>query len=116
MATTRTLCILYVLGGALAAHAASVSAVQGAVGYAGGFGAVALLMVVASLREYLAGDERRVAALRAEARARPRVPDYDAIDGAARVALAAACCEMWWTSAGTEHSGGCGRRQQRRAA
>ncbi len=46
----------------------------------------------------------RAAAARLERAIRP--PDAmpaPFIDGTVRVALAAACCERWWTSAGAEH-------------
>ncbi|MGQ5576051.1 hypothetical protein [Streptomyces sp. ECR3.8] len=33
-------------------------------------------------------------------------------DGVIRVALAAACCEMWWTSAGLAHDRQCTRKDQ----
>ncbi|MEV5168231.1 hypothetical protein AB0K66_26905 [Streptomyces werraensis] len=55
----------------------------------------------------------RAAAARIEAAIRP--PDRQPIgleDGVVRVALAAACCEMWWTSAGLEHDRQCTRKDQ----
>ncbi|MFF9758601.1 hypothetical protein ACF1G4_03370 [Streptomyces caelestis] len=33
-------------------------------------------------------------------------------DGVIRVALAAACCETWWTSTGAEHDHQCTRKGQ----
>jgi len=44
----------------------------------------------------------RTTATTAEATARPH-DRRPAIDGVVAVALAAACCERWWTSAGAEH-------------
>ncbi|NUR04368.1 MAG: hypothetical protein HOY79_50045 [Streptomyces sp.] len=32
---------------------------------------------------------------------------YDSADGVAAVALAEACCERWWTSAGADHDPTC---------
>ncbi|MFJ8144662.1 hypothetical protein ACIQ6R_06255 [Streptomyces sp. NPDC096048] len=45
----------------------------------------------------------RVAAERAERAARPPAQHIGLEDGVVAVALAAACCERWWTSAGAEH-------------
>ncbi|MER8219722.1 hypothetical protein ABTZ58_03810 [Streptomyces sp. NPDC094143] len=42
-------------------------------------------------------------ALRAERAARPPHQRPGLEDGVVAVALAGACCERWWTSAGTEH-------------
>ncbi|MFE7273015.1 hypothetical protein [Streptomyces sp. NPDC057623] len=64
--------------------------------------ALSLLLVVAAVREYLAADEKRAAMAQAERAARPPDP-RPAIDGIVAIALAAACCERWWTSAGTDH-------------
>ncbi|MFI1324575.1 hypothetical protein ACH4TI_15200 [Streptomyces rochei] len=53
--------------------------------------------------------ERRAAA-RAERAARPADERASLEDGVVAVALAAACCERWWTSAGAEHDGPCTSR------
>lgn len=57
-------------------------------------------------------DELRAAQVRLELRSRP--PDQrPAVDGVVAVALAAACCERWWTSAGTDHDPeNCTRKDQ----
>lgn len=110
--TSRTLCLLYVLASGLALHASITSAQHGAIPYALGFTALDLLLLVAAIREYLALEERRGAAVRAERVARLHAraeADAEAIDGIARIELAAACCELWWTSAGTDHDTACGR-------
>jgi hypothetical protein len=107
---TRTLCLLYVLASGLALHASLTSAQHGAYGYALGFTALDLLLLLAAIREYLALEERRGAAARAERDARRDAEaDAEAIDGIARIELAAACCETWWTSAGADHDTTCQR-------
>lgn len=40
----------------------------------------------------------------------PDGPPQPAIDGVIAVALAGACCEVWWTSAGAEHDRPCTSR------
>ncbi|MER6821633.1 hypothetical protein ABT316_19245 [Streptomyces cellulosae] len=71
--------------------------------------AVALLVGILALSAgYTIGYRTRAAAARIEAAIRP--PDRQPIgleDGVVRVALAAACCEMWWTSAGLAHEDTC---------
>lgn len=47
-------------------------------------------------------DELRFARIRHERAARP-ANSTPAVEGVVAVALAAACCERWWTSAGAEH-------------
>lgn len=50
----------------------------------------------------------RAAATRVERAIRPPGPHPIGLeDGVIRVALAAACCERWWTSAGAEHEDTC---------
>ncbi|MER7738862.1 hypothetical protein ABTX34_11145 [Streptomyces sp. NPDC096538] len=76
--------------------------------------AVALLVGVLALSAgYTIGYRTRAAAARVEAAIRP--PDRQPTgieEGVVRVALAAACCEMWWTSAGLEHDRQCTRKDQ----
>jgi hypothetical protein len=51
--------------------------------------------------------------LRAEQAARPPDQRPGLEDGVVAVALAAACCERWWTSAGAEHEPNtCTRKDQ----
>ncbi|MFC8124680.1 hypothetical protein [Streptomyces sp. NPDC057302] len=98
--TARILCWAYLLGATLATYCATTSAQHSAPGYAAGLGTVAALLVTATVRELLAAGERSLATINAE---RARAHKYDSAKGVARVALAAACCERWWTSAGAEH-------------
>ena len=46
----------------------------------------------------------------------PTGPPAPLDDGVVAVALAAACCETWWTSAGAEHDGRCERQTPRSSA
>lgn len=102
-ASARILCWAYLLGAALTTYCATASAQHQAPGYAAGLGTVAVLLLTAAVRELLAAGERSLVAIRAEGAARARTHQYDSAEGVARVTLAAACCERWWTSAGAEH-------------
>ncbi|MGW5126705.1 hypothetical protein ACWEQ7_22145 [Streptomyces sp. NPDC004069] len=104
----RILWWLYLLAAALTAHCSINSARVDAWWYAIGLFAVSLLLAVAVAREYAAARLTRAAAVRAERAARLR---------ATAAALGHACCERWWTSAGTAHDHTCTNRQhQRRTA
>jgi uncharacterized membrane protein SpoIIM required for sporulation len=54
--------------------------------------------------------QRRREAHAAEHAARPLI---DCADGVVAVALAAACCETWWPTAGTGHDDTCPRAKER---
>lgn len=114
--TTRPLPYLYALASLLPARAAVASAQHDADWYALGFATVGLLLLAAAAREHLNAEERRAVGTGAERLARLRADaeaeadaDAAAIDGIARLTLAGACCELWWTSAGTDHDTVCGR-------
>jgi hypothetical protein len=94
--STRALGWAYLLAALLTAHCATNAARNGAPWHAAGLVAVSLLLGVA--REYVASDERRAAAVRAERAARLRTWASHA-----RTDLEDGCCERWWTSCGTEH-------------
>jgi hypothetical protein len=103
----RGLWLLYAAAAGLTARCAAVSARHGAWWYAAGLAVTALLLVVAVGREYVAADERRAAAIRAERAARLRAaralaPGMRRLADA--IALDTACCELWWTSCGTDHN------------
>lgn len=109
--TARLMWWLYVLAAMLTAHCGITSARNHAPWYAVGLLGVSLLLLVALAREYIAADERRAAAIKAERAARLR-QTRPAIDGVVAVALAGACCETWWTSAGAAHDSTCARKDQ----
>ena len=69
-----------------------------------------MLAMVAFFREDQLDDVLRRGAVRAEREARPAPTDEEMADGVVAVALAAECCDRWWTSAGTDHDPTC-RRQ-----
>ncbi|WP_435218368.1 hypothetical protein [Streptomyces sp. bgisy034] len=72
-----------------------------------------LLAVVAFVREGDLEDALRREAVRAERDARlGAIGTTDADDAAAKVALAAACCESWWTSCGADHDPTCPHRHR----
>lgn len=108
---SRILCLLYVLASSLALHASIESTQHDAPGYALGFAAVDLLLLVAAIREHLAAEERRAVAVRAERIARLRA--YGEAEQLAHIEMDR-CCETWWTSAGAEHDAAC--TTHRRAA
>lgn len=110
-ASARILCWAYLLGAALTTYCATASAQHRAPGYAAGLGTVAVLLVIAAVRELLAAGERSLVAIRADRAVRARAHQYDSAKGVARVTLAASCCEPWWTSAGAEHDDQCTRRR-----
>jgi len=65
-------------------------------------GTCAILFGLAVSHHAYHRDELRFARAQLDANARP-TDHTPAIDGVVKVALAAACCERWWTSAGAEH-------------
>ncbi|MDQ1037240.1 hypothetical protein QFZ75_003656 [Streptomyces sp. V3I8] len=114
---TRTACILcwaYLLGSGLTTYCAAASAENHAPEYAAGLGTVTVLLVTAAVREYIAADERRAEAVRAERAA--RLHGQVATRGM-RATLANlhqdACCDLWWPSCGLQHASTC--KTQRRS-
>lgn len=98
--------LLYLAYGALfcwLAVCAVYAAYHHALWACGAFALGSGLAVVAFMREGSLEDALRREAVQAEWAARPTPPAEDAIDATTAVALAAACCERWWTSAGAEH-------------
>jgi len=71
----------------------------------------AILLATAIAHHAYQRDELRAARREIEALSRPRDRRASLEDGVVRVALAAACCERWWTSAGAEHDH-CTRKDQ----
>jgi hypothetical protein len=61
------------------------------------------MAVVAFMREGSLEDALRREARRAEEAGRPAPAADDVSADVVAIALAAACCERWWTSAGAEH-------------
>lgn len=74
------------------------------------------LVLTATIREGRLENALRREAVRAERDARLGRPPLDTAECAATVALAAACCEMWWTSAGVDHDSACSRQHRSDAA
>ncbi len=113
--TAHALCWAYVLGSALTTYCAVASVENHAPDYGAGLGAVTVLLVTAAVREYIAADEQRAAAVRAERAARLH---GRAAENGMRASLAHlhedACCDLWWTSCGIQHARTC--KTQRRNA
>ncbi|MGW0495071.1 hypothetical protein ACWD0Z_06410 [Streptomyces sp. NPDC003007] len=100
---TNVLAGLYALVAVVLLRCAMVSHTHGSWPYALFFAGAAVLLATAIGHHAYHRDELRAAHARLEAATRP--PDRRASleDGVVRVALAGACCERWWTSAGAEH-------------
>lgn len=80
------------------------------------FAAASLVPVISVIRETELAEEQRLVALMAEGEARTDATPYDTAKGVARVALAGACCERWWTSLEAEHDDTCPTNDHRSAA
>lgn len=80
------------------------------------FAAASCVTVIAVVRELELADQQIAAALAAEGKARAGAKPYDTAAGVARVALADACCETWWTSLEAEHDDTCPKNDHRSAA
>jgi len=70
----------------------------------------ALAALLALAVGWCIGYRTHAAAARIEHAIRPTRRPIDLEDGIIRVALAAACCETWWTSVGAEHDHHCTRK------
>jgi hypothetical protein len=112
--SSRVLWWHYLLAALFLAHCGVTSARAGGLWYAAGLFASSLLFGVALAREYVAADQRRAAAVRAERAARFRESTEQQDLRRAAEALGHACCERWWTSCGHQHDSAC--TNQRRAA
>ena len=102
---THALACLYGLVAFALLRCAMVSHEQGSWPYTLFFLSAALCLAVAIFHHSYQRDEIRYAHARLHAlQQAARPPDPTASeDGVVAVALAAACCERWWTSAGAEH-------------
>jgi membrane protein implicated in regulation of membrane protease activity len=112
--SARALWWHYLLASLLTAHCGITSARNGALWYAAGLFGVSLLLLVALAREYVAADERRAAAVRAERAARLRAQAEQRDIRRTADSLGHSCCERWWTSCGFHHDSTC--TSQRRTA
>lgn len=100
---THLLAALYTLAAVGLTRCAYASQQHGSTLYACFFAGTAVLLACALAHHAYHRDELRFALARLEAASRPPGPPRPAIDGVVAVALAAACCETWWASAGDEH-------------
>lgn len=106
--STRALCWAYALAALFLAHCAATSARADGWWYGSGLFITSLLLGVALAREYVAADERRATAVRAERAAR-----LGMWQSQARADMYSGCCERWWTSCGAEHDAThCTRKDQ----
>lgn len=80
------------------------------------FVAGSLITIVAFFREDRLDDALHCEAARAERAARPAISNSETAEAVVDVALAGACCETWWTSAGAEHDPECEHQTPRSSA
>lgn len=105
----HALAALYALTALALAHFAVTSWQHGAWPHAAVLAAASILLTTATIHHSYQRDELRAARVELARASRPPEP---AIDGVIAVALAGACCEMWWTSAGAEHEAECRHQQE----
>ncbi|MEU6649480.1 hypothetical protein ABZ904_08535 [Streptomyces sp. NPDC046900] len=99
---THALACLYALAAVGLIRCAMDSADNGATLWAAFYAAAAVVVSAAIVEHAYHRDELHTARVALERAARPpglRPITHEVIDAA----LTAACCERWWTSAGTEH-------------
>ncbi|MFE9937369.1 hypothetical protein [Streptomyces hirsutus] len=107
--STRALCWAYLLTSLFLAHCAATSARADAWWYAATFFGTSLLLGIALAREYVAADERRAAAVRAERAARLRAQRDDVVQDWDPWL----CCVPGFTSRGDQHDTvHCARKDQ----
>ncbi|MFF7452140.1 MULTISPECIES: hypothetical protein [unclassified Streptomyces] len=80
------------------------------------FVTASLITIVTFFREDRLDDALRREAARAELAARPAIGNNETAEAVVNVALAGACCETWWTSAGAEHDTVCRHRMPKGSA
>ncbi len=108
---THALAALYSLVALGLVHCAVASWQNASWPYAVFFLGAAICLTLATVHHSYQRDEIRYANARLSAIERAARPPADTSDAVVAVALAAACCEMWWTSAGAEHEPGCERHR-----
>lgn len=112
---TTTLCAMYFAASVALLRCAVISQQNGSPGYCALFAGCAVLLALGIVHHAYHRDELRAALVRLDRATRPR-DATPAVDGVVAVALAAACCETWWTSAGADHEPTCPNHQHRSAA
>ena len=101
---THALAVLYAVVALGLAYCSVVSWHNGSLPYTAFFAGASILCVTAVAHHSYQRDEIRHAHAEIDALKRAsRAASADLSDGVVKVALAAACCERWWTSAGAEH-------------
>ena len=100
---THALAGLYAIVALGLAYCSVASWHNGSLPYTAFFAGASILCVTAVAHHSYQRDEIRHAHAEIDALKRASRPSADASDGVVAVALAAACCERWWTSAGAEH-------------
>jgi hypothetical protein len=100
---TNALAGLYALVAVVLLRCAMVSHTNGSWPYTLFFAGAAVLFATAIAHHAYLRDELRATQVQLERATRPPRQRTSLEDGVVAVALAAACCERWWTSAGAEH-------------
>ena len=98
------LCWLYVIGAGVMIRAAMLSHDHGSSGWTAAYTSAAILFGLAIFHHAYHRDELRAALVRLERAARPApVIPGPAHEDTVQITLAAACCDTWWATAGTDH-------------
>lgn len=100
---THALAVLYGLLAVALLRCAAVSHANGSWPHTLLYLAAAVCLAVAILHHSVLRDELRYAHAQLDRATRPPDQRPGLEDGVVAVALAAACCERWWTSAGAAH-------------
>lgn len=99
----HALTVLYAIAGFALIYFALTGEEQHSTGYGLVLVGSAVLFAVAIFHHGYHRDELRAARAQLERFVRPPGPPRPETDAVIAVALAAACCEVWWASAGAEH-------------
>ncbi|MEV5953749.1 hypothetical protein AB0M11_08220 [Streptomyces sp. NPDC051987] len=100
---TTLLACCYLLAAGFLLHCGAASYRDGHHLYAGAFAGTAALLGLAVILDACQREERHDLRAELERATRPPATRASAEDGVVAMALAGACCERWWTSAGAEH-------------
>jgi hypothetical protein len=99
----HALACLYALTACGLIRCAYVSSINGSTLHTAFFAGAAVLLATAIAHHSYQRDELRHARRVADSLRRPPATRATAEDDTVAIALAEACCERWWTSAGAEH-------------
>lgn len=100
----RVVCMIYGAATLFLAYATVEQALNGEVWAVAALAACSLVPLIGLMREVEHSDAVANARALVESAVRPPLPRRTpGADGVVAVAMAAACCEVWWATAGAEH-------------